>query len=133
MKIKYRIVKRKNPKSTGTSDQFVYSGAPIVYSCISRNELLDYVASSCLIDRSEIEAVMSALVTEIQNMVLSGHSVTLPGLGTFQLRVAYDYEDTAAAVVASDLSVRTVGFRRSSEIRHMMDPKLIEWEKIVED
>ena len=133
MKIKYRIVKRKNPKSTGTTDLYVYSGAPIVYSCISRNELLDFVASSCLIDRSEIEAVMSALVTEIQNMVLSGHSVTLPGLGTFQLRVAYDYEDTAAEVVASDLSVRTVGFRRSSEIRNMMDPKLIEWEKIVED
>lgn len=130
MKIKYKVVKRKNPKATGTSDLYVYSGAPIVYSCIGRNEVLDFAAESCHIDRSEIEAVMSALVNEINNMVLSGHSVTLPGLGTFQLRVRYSYEDTAAEVVASDLNVRTVGFRRSPEIRNMMNPALIEWEKV---
>lgn len=55
------------------------------YSTISAEELSRLAAEDSRIDRSEVQYVISAIVKQVKELVLLGHSINIPELGTLSL------------------------------------------------
>jgi DNA-binding protein HU-beta len=51
---------------------------------VNKGELVDAIASSANISKSDAEEALNAFINTIQDAVASGDKVTLPGFGTFQ-------------------------------------------------
>ena len=58
---------------------------PVRYSTMRQNDIVDYCMKNSLVPRAYITAAVVAFVQCIENFLLNGHSVELPGLGIFYL------------------------------------------------
>ena len=68
---------------------------PVRYSTMRQNDIVDYCMKNSLVPRAYITAAMVAFVQCIENFLLNGHSVELPGLGIFYL--------TSNGITATDI------------------------------
>lgn len=53
---------------------------------MNRTQLIDAVADATGLPRAQVEATLSATLTQVQGAVASGDKVQLPGFGTFERR-----------------------------------------------
>lgn len=51
-----------------------------------KKELVDEVAAAVQLAKSDVESVVDAVVDAIGRSLADGHSVALPGFGTFEVR-----------------------------------------------
>ena len=51
---------------------------------MNKGELVDAIASSANLSKTDAENALNAFITSVQDAVASGDKVTLPGFGTFQ-------------------------------------------------
>ena len=51
---------------------------------MNKGELVDAIASSANISKTDAENALNAFIDTVQNSVSSGDKVTLPGFGSFQ-------------------------------------------------
>jgi len=53
---------------------------------MNRAQLIDAVAAATGLGRAQVEATLSATLTQVRGAVASGDKVQLPGFGTFERR-----------------------------------------------
>jgi len=90
---------------------------PVYYETITKDELLDAASRNNNIKPSTIQVAIDAVLNEFQNFLFKGHPVTLPGLGTFKVRI----QAKAVEVGSKDFGVPAV-YNRS--ISYRIDKKL---------
>lgn len=61
----------------------------VYYSQISKDETIECASRNTQIPRAYMEQIYDALVTEIKNFVMNGHSIQLEKLGTFSSVIQY--------------------------------------------
>ena len=76
---------------------------PIRYSTIGMEEICDMVASDSTLPRAYVSAVAEGIFKQIEEMLLNGHSIKLPNLGTlrfsFSAKAGETLEEAGAAAI----------------------------------
>ena len=104
-------IRKKPPKV----QQPVWYLVPYLYSNIGRDDIIDYAVQNSQIPRSYIAIAFDALVTEVRNFVMNGHSVKLDGVGIISPTIAASGA-SAPALVTADM-IRRVNFRFRPDVQ----------------
>lgn len=83
--LKFKPIRRKVPQ-TG---MFLWFLEAVYYSQIGKDETIECASRNSQIPRAYMEQIYDALVTEIKNFVMNGHSIQLDKLGTFSAVIQY--------------------------------------------
>lgn len=102
--IRYKVVKKKNP-ITGS---FKYYAQPELYSQISKEDIVEAAQRNTSIPRAYLDMAYDALINEVENFVMNGHSVQIPNLGTISCRIRGTGADTRDGFSAE--YINKVGF-----------------------
>lgn len=83
--LRFKPIARKNPQNKVS----LWYLEAVYYSQIGKAETIECAARNSQIPRAYMEQIYDALVTEIKNFVMNGHSIQLDGLGTFSSVLQY--------------------------------------------
>ena len=112
---KQRIkVKPNGPGTAQTVEKYVMR--PFRYTTIDVNDLADHIAADSRIERSKVAVITDSLIKQIEEMVLNGHRIVVPHLGSFKPRIKSKQAFTPDAVDAGTF-VAKIGFRPSTEMK----------------
>lgn len=81
--IRYKVVAKKNPLDSTVK----YYAQPELYSQISKEDIVEAAQRNTSIPRSYLDMAYDALINEVENFVMNGHSVQIPSLGTISCRI----------------------------------------------
>lgn len=80
---------------------------------MNRAQLIDAVVAETGLPRAEVEAILSASLTQVQGAVAAGDKVQLPGFGTFERRErgARTARNPSTGAPLQLAATRAVGFK----------------------
>lgn len=81
--IRFKVVPKKNPIDKSVK----YYAQPVLYSQISREDIVEAAQRNTSIPRAYLDMAYDALINEVENFVMNGHSVQIPNLGTISCRI----------------------------------------------
>ena len=91
---------------------------PKRYSTIRGQEVKKYMATNCTIPEGWIQPVLDAQAKVFHDLLLNGHNVTLPGVGTFGLRLTTASHEKREDVNAQkDVLRQRIRFTPCSELK----------------
>lgn len=102
--IRYKVVAKRNPLDNTTR----YYAQPVLYSQISKEDIIEAAQRNTSIPRAYLDMAYDALINEVENFVMNGHSVQIPNLGTISCRINGKGADSRD-VFTTEL-IRKVGF-----------------------
>lgn len=102
--IRYKVVAKKNPLDKTVK----YYAQPELYSQISKQDIIEAAQRNTSIPRAYLDMAYDALINEVENFVMNGHSVQIPNLGTISCRIRGKGADTRKNY-STDL-IEMVGF-----------------------
>lgn len=108
----------------------IYCYRAKIYSRIGKDEIIQAAQRNSQIPRAYLNLVFDALVTEVKNFVMTGHSIQLQGLGTIGSNIR-----SRGAMEAGDFdplsNIRSVkfSFRPDSSIRRVIKSAELRVEK----
>lgn len=114
--VKMAPIKRKNPK-TGNMAWYLQKRK---YDTISSKELVEAMARNTGIPVAKVAMATDAIVKQLKNFLLNGHSVNIIGLGTFSPRIKSRPSTTKDAVSADNVKALLLKFRPQTDIREDM-------------
>ncbi len=84
-----------------------------VEELMNRAQLIDAVAAATALPRGQVEATLSATLTQVRGAVASGDKVQLPGFGTFERRErgARTARNPSTGAPLQLAATRAVGFK----------------------
>ena len=103
-------------------DQERYVTRPIRYSTIGVDEICDYVASDSTLPRAYVAAVAEGIFKQIEEMLLNGHSIKLPNLGTLRFSLSAKARKTVEEAGATAVYRRRIIFIPSGILRRQSVP-----------
>lgn len=107
---------KRNPSTA----EVKYYIQPYLYSRIDKAAIIEAAQRNSSIPRAYLEMTFDAMVTEIQNFVMNGHSITLTGLGTFAAFIRATGEDEPGQVTAANIKQIKFNYRPSPELKRYM-------------
>lgn len=114
--VKMAPIKRKNPR-TGKMAWYLQKRK---YDTISSKELVEAMARNTGIPVAKVAMATDAIVKQLKNFLLNGHSVNIIGLGTFSPRIKSRPSATKDAVTADNVKALLLKFRPQTDIREDM-------------
>lgn len=114
--VKMAPIKRKNPK-TGKVAWYLQKRK---YDTISSKELVEAMARNTGIPVAKVAMATDAIVKQLKNFLLNGHSVNIVGLGTFSPRIKSRPSNTKDEVSADNVKALLLKFRPQTDIREDM-------------
>ena len=111
--LKFKPVLRKNPLNKIA----LWYLEAIYYSQIGKEDTIECASRNSQIPRAYMEQIYDALVTEIKNFVMNGHSIQLEKLGTFSAVIQYrPGADTREDATANGITKVAFRFRASASL-----------------
>lgn len=111
--LKFKPVARKSPLNKIT----LWYLEAVYYSQIGKDETIECASRNSQIPRAYMEQIYDALVTEIKNFVMNGHSLKLDQLGTFSAVIQYrPGRDTREHATANGITKVAFRFRPSASL-----------------
>ena len=114
--VKMAPIKRKNPR-TGNMAWYLQKRK---YDTISSKELVEAMARNTGIPVAKVAMATDAIVKQLKNFLLNGHSVNIVGLGTFSPRIKSRSSNTKDEVSADNVKALLLKFRPQTDIREDM-------------
>lgn len=114
--VKMAPIKRKNPKN-GHVAWYLQKRK---YDTISSKELVEAMARNTGIPVAKVAMATDAIVKQLKNFLLNGHSVNIIGLGTFSPRIKSRPSETKDQVTAENVKALLLKFRPQTDIREDM-------------
>lgn len=104
----------------------IFKGADIVYPSaldagrISARKFVEGIEHNCQIGMAQTQAVLSAVASELQKYLELGHSVEIPGLGTFSLEIKGKVGETPTGAKTIENAKAVVGFLPKVDMRRSL-------------
>lgn len=114
--VKMAPIMRKNPH-TGRVAWYLQKRK---YDTISSKELVEAMARNTGIPVAKVAMATDAIVKQLKNFLLNGHSVNIIGLGTFSPRIKSRPSNTKEEVSADNVKALLLKFRPQTDIREDM-------------
>lgn len=105
------------------SDTEMLVGRAVRYSTIPYSSIISYAAQAASVPEANIEISMEALFDALNYFVMNGHSVQIPHLGTFYLKVRVKSTATKEEFVANfskNFRQISIGFLPDPELKAMI-------------
>ena len=116
-------------KSVGQNVNYLSSGEvksgyllrPVRYTTVDAEDLINTIASTSYVPRAFVSASLYGIVDSIENLLLNGHSISLPNLGILSLSCESTVAKTPADAGLSQFKKLNINFRPSVELREKLD------------
>ena len=97
------IVLNAKKRKIGFSKKVAYVTRAVRYNTIGTDELVTHASADSGVSKAMLKATFEAIMQEIQQLVLNGHSVQLGDLGTLQFSISCksveDKEDVSTDLI----------------------------------
>lgn len=119
IRVRVKAVQQKISNYDGNGgDAVAYVIHPIRYSTIKAEEIIDACVELQSVPRAHVASALTGLVEIIIQKLAAGHSVQLPGLGTFSLSLkAKAVIDEKAIDAQKQFEKVSINFRSSPRIK----------------
>ena len=94
---------------------------PVRYTTIDAEDLVNSIASTSYVPKAFVSASLYGIVDSIENLLLNGHSISLPNLGILSLSCESNVAKTPADAGLSQFKKININFRPSVELREKLD------------
>ena len=94
---------------------------PVRYTTIDAEDLINTIASTSYVPKSFVSASLYGIVDSIENLLLNGHSISLPNLGILSLSCESTVAKTPADAGLSQFKKLNINFRPSTELREKLN------------
>lgn len=118
--ITYKV---NGPGTEQTAEGFV--ATPVRYSTISVEDLADHISADSRVERSKVAVITDSLIKQIREMVLNGHKIIVPHLGSFKPKIKSQLAINPESVDAASFSAK-VRFSPSVELKRDLQAARIE-------
>lgn len=118
--ITYKV---NGPGTEQTAEGFV--ATPVRYSTISVEDLADHISADSRVERSKVAVITDSLIKQIREMVLNGHKIVVPHLGSFKPKIKSQLAINPESVDATSFSAK-VSFTPSVELKRDLQAARIE-------
>ena len=116
--LKFKPILRKQPMNKIA----LWYLEAVYYSQIGKEDTIECASRNSQIPRAYMEQIYDALVTEIKNFVMNGHSIQLEKLGTFSAFIQYrPGADTREGATAKGITKVAFRFRPSASLKKYFD------------
>ena len=120
MAVKFTVRPRVEPGVPGGGEQRYYAIlAP--QERVGLRELSTRIARNTSLSRTDVHAVIEALLEHLPQELQQGHTVDLGDFGTFKFSISSQGEDRDEAVTAHSITGNRLLFRPGSELRQALD------------
>lgn len=126
--MKYRIIKRVNPKDRSIKKFYVQ---PIRNTTLRHVEIEEILVGRTGLSEKEIRRVMATLVECIHDELLDGNALEINGLGIFSTRIKSVGSDIPDKVTTAN--IRNVLIKFSADDNLLEDVSNIQFEKVDEE
>lgn len=90
------------------SDKSMYISRPVTYSKIDTDELIEHASIDSGISRANVAAVFYAIIQQVEELLLNGHSIQLGQLGTLRFSMNCKASETIDGVGAENVVRRKI-------------------------
>lgn len=111
--IKLKPIARRNP----VTKEILWYATEVQYSRIKREDIIEAAQRNSSVPRAYIEMTFDAMITEIKNYVMNGHSITLNRLGTINAFLRGNGAEQNSELSANNIKRVRFSFRASAELR----------------
>ena len=94
---------------------------PVRYTTIEAEDLINTIANNSYVPRAFVSASLYGIVDSIENLLLNGHSISLPNLGILSLSCESNVAKTPQQAGLSQFKKLNINFRPSVELREKLD------------
>ena len=98
-----------------------YMLRPVRYSTIEAEDLINTISNNSYVPKSFVSASLYGIVDSIENLLLNGHSISLPNLGILSLSCESTVAKTPADAGLSQFKKLNINFRPSTELREKLN------------
>lgn len=116
--MKFKIVQRVNPQDLLAERK--YYAAPVVGETVNLKQLSNRIAGQCTVRPADCIAVLTALETNIQDVLAEGKVVQLGDLGTLRLSLSSEGVPTEEEVSDQLIKKLKVIYRPGEGLRKML-------------
>lgn len=118
--ITYKV---NGPGTEQTAEGFV--ATPVRYSTINVEDLAEHISADSRVERSKVAVITDSLIKQIREMVLNGHKIIVPHLGSFKPKIKSQLAINPESVDAASFSAK-VRFSPSVELKRDLQAARIE-------
>ena len=97
-----------------------YKLYPVRYSTIDANNLVDTIAKTSYVPKAFVHSTVVGIVEALENYLLNGHSIELPGFGIFSLSCECKTVKTAEDAGLAQFKGLNINFRPSSQLKEKL-------------
>lgn len=119
-------------RKIGFNKKVAYVTRAVRYNTIGTDELLSHASADTGVSKAMLKATFEAMMQEIRQLALNGHSVQLGDLGTLKFSISCKSVENKDDLSTDLIKTRRMVFRASSKLRDEMDDVKFET-VIVED
>ena len=94
---------------------------PVRYTTIDAEDLVNSIASTSYVPKAFVSASLYGIMDSIENLLLNGHSISLPNLGILSLSCESNVAKTPADAGLSQFKKLNINFRPSTSLREKLD------------
>ena len=94
---------------------------PVRYTTIDAEDLVNSIASTSYVPKAFVSASLYGIVDSIENLLLNGHSISLPNLGILSLSCESNVAKTPSDAGLSQFKKLNINFRPSTSLREKLD------------
>lgn len=105
-----------------------FVASPYRYSTIKVEDLAEHISLDSRVERSKVAVITDSLIKQIREMVLNGHKITVPHLGSFKPRIKSKIADKVAEIDAANFTAKML-FTPSQELKNEL--KAVRLEKVM--
>ena len=94
---------------------------PVRYSTINAEDLIDSIANNSYVPKAFVSASFYGLENAIINLLLNGHSISMPNLGVLSISCESNVAKTPSDAGLSQFKKMNINFRPSISLREKLD------------
>ncbi|MBQ9640261.1 MAG: hypothetical protein IJV06_01660 [Bacteroidaceae bacterium] len=115
------IVLNAKKRKIGFNKKVAYVTRAVRYNTIGTDELLSHASADTGVSKAMLKATFEAMMQEIRQLALNGHSVQLGDLGTLKFSISCKSVENKDDLSTDLIKTRRMVFRASSKLRDEMD------------
>lgn len=103
------------------ADKDMYVSRPVTYSKIDTDELIEHASTDAGVSKANVAAVFYAIIQQVEELLLNGHSIQLGQLGTLRFSMNCKASDNAEDVGADKVMRRKILLYPSAKLKQSLE------------
>jgi nucleoid DNA-binding protein len=115
-----KVVLKSNLQNLAFKKESAYVTRSVIFSRIDAKSFYEHVLRNSHIDKGQLYIASDAIGKEFKNLLCEGHSVEVPGIGTFRFGVKAKAAATAEEAGAGKVYRRRIIYTPTTEIKAIL-------------